>query len=450
MLMPIMNFMTRFYHNYSIFCRLISVLFSRSAIFLKLAFFSLLIFAASCEENPTKIGWDLLPASDFIKVKSTDKFNIDAYTMLIDSAVTNNRTYSYLGKLHDPYFGDTKNDFVGQLRLAKPWPGGGPFEVDSVMLYISIVGAKGKLDTTVVHRIQLFEINEMLYTTTKYYSDRDPNAGMDIGTFPLAIIKKDTIQDIAVKLPKSFGEYLMRDTTRLTQDDDTKDFRKFFNGLYVTMPDDSDPVLLAIDLTSTNFLINVTYHNYKTAGLTYSFIINENSIRYNRYNHNFLAADADKRIQHINDGVKDSMVYLQAFSGVFPRIRIDSLAYYKSHFMPLSVNKARMTFSVLLDGNTFTTTTVPPLILMKYTKADTVQYVVPDYQVSSSFFDGTFNVTKKTYSFNLAAFSQEYMKGNIAEPYVDMYFQEGEYENVILKANNSLSPVKFEFSYTRF
>jgi hypothetical protein len=87
---------------------------------------------------------------------------------------------------------------------------------------------------------------------------------------------------------------------------------------------------------------------------------------------------------------------------------------------------------------------------MKYTKSDTIKYLVPDYQVSPGFFDGTFNSTSKTYSFNLASFVQEYLEGRISDPVVEMYYPEGEYKNVILKANNSHSPVKFEFTYTQF
>jgi hypothetical protein len=201
--------------------------------------------------------------------------------------------------------------------------------------------------------------------------------------------------------------------------------------------------------TSSDFYIRVYYHNYKTEGLTFDFIINANSVRYNRYSHDYTSADPAKRIQHINDGVKDSLVYLQAFNGVFPMIKIPGLTTYKDS-LPISVNKARLTFSVFLDSVNYSAANVPPQILMKYIKSDTVKYIVPDYQVNPGFFDGTFNSTKKTYSFNLASFVQEYLEGRISTPVIEMYYPEGEYKNVILKANSSTSPVKFEFTYTRF
>jgi hypothetical protein len=451
--------MTKSYHNSKLFCRFKSVLSHNSTIFFTAILFLLLISITSCEENPTIIGSDLLPATDFVNIKSTDTIGVAAYSYYTDSIITNSRTYSYLGTLYDPYFGDTKTDFIGQLRMfgpngtgiSGPWPGGGLPIVDSVFLYFSIAGAKGTLDSTTIRRIKIFEINETLNSAVKYYSNHLPNIKREIGTFSLPVITKDTAQNITIQLPQQFGQALLSDSTQLSQDSEGNPFKSFFKGLYITMDTTiSTPLLIALDFSSPDFTIRVHYHNYQSANLSYDFVINTNSVRYNRYNHNFTSADPAKKIKHINDGVKDSSIYLQAFNGVFPRIKIPALEYIKNNIAQISVNKARLTFSVYLDDNLYTTTTVPPQILMKYTKSDTVQYLVPDYYVNTSFFDGTFNSTSKTYSFNLASFVQEYLEGRISDPVVEMYYPEGEYKNVILKANNSHSPVKFEFTYTRF
>jgi hypothetical protein len=399
----------------------------------------------------------MLPGKDTVFIKSTDTLKVNAYTQFIDSTITNNPSYAYLGRLYDPYFGDTKNDFVGQLRLLKKWPGGGAFTVDSVRLYMVISGAKGTLDSTTVHQISLFEINEYLNSSVKYYSNRDPRAGMNFGTFPLPVIPKDTSDAFIIDLPKSVGQYLMRDTTKLTQDDNANDFRSFFNGLYIKMEDNSNPLMMAINFSTANFVIRVFYTNAASGSNSFEFVMSTSSVRYNRYDYDFTTADPVKGIKHINDGVKDTMIYLQAFNGVFPQIKMPDLNSIKKMLVDSvtnkcygSINKARLTFSVFLDDDIYKTTTIPPQILMKYTKSDTVKYIVPDYQVGASFYDGTFNSTKKTYSFNLASFVQEYLYGHISDPVVEMYFQEGEYRNAIMKANSSNSPVKFEFIYTRF
>jgi hypothetical protein len=449
-LMPIMISMTRFYHKKRLFCRFSSVLYHNTIIFFTAALFILLVSITSCEEKPTLVGIKLLPETDFVSFKSDTTIKVEGYTRYTDSAVTNNRTYSYLGKLHDPYFGDTKADFVGQFRILKKWPGGGPFWVDSVKLNFAFQGAKGKLDTNIFHNIKLYEITEELSSVVKYYSNRDPRAGLFIGSFVLPSVSKDTVKGISLTLPVWFGTHLMRDTTKLTQEDIANDFRSFFKGIYFTLEDSPNSLLGAITFTASDFFIRVYYSNPKASNMTYDFVINSNSVRYNRFTRVFSAADPSKKINHINDGIKDTVVYLQAFGGVFPQIKIPQLKTIKDSITRLSVSKAKLTFSVLLDSVNYSATTVPAQIMMKYTKSDTVQYIVPDYSVNASFFDGTFNSTSKTYSFNLASFVQEYFKGNIPEPVVEMYFPEGEFKNVILKVNNTHSPVKFQFTYTRF
>lgn len=465
MLMPITIFMTIFYHNSKLYHRVSSVLFSKSALILTTALLMVMVFIVSCEEKPTTIGLNLLPGQDFIKVKPDTSLHAEVFTLPADSIMTNSRTYSYIGNLTDPYFGDSKADFVAQLRLDtawsgfKKWPGGQLPAIDSAKLYFTISGAKGKLDSTTIHKIKIYEITESLNSTSKYYSNRDPRAGKELGTISLPAFPKDSTKSIAVRLPDSIGEYLLRDTTMLYQDKDGNPFKSFFKGIYVTMVDSPDPILLTMSFSSPNFGITVYYHDTQWTSYYFSFAVKPTSVRYNRYYHNYATATSPYKLplNRIKQGLKDSMVYLQSFYGVYPKINITGFSPIKKMLwdsvrnIPLgSINKARLTFSVFLDDNTYTDATVPTQILMKYIVSDTAQYLVPDYQVNPSFFDGKFNATSKTYSFNLASFLQEYLKGKIPQPVVYMYFPEGIYKNVILKANNSKSPVKFEFTYTKF
>jgi hypothetical protein len=405
----------------------------------------------SCEENATTIGTALLPGKDFVNIKSTDTIGVTFYTQYLDSVISDNTTYSYLGRLSDPYFGNTVTDFVGQLRLLGKWPGGGIFDIDSVYLFFSIVGAKGTLNQSPM--LTLYEITEQLNSNTVYYSNRDVHAGYEIGTVQMPEITKDTIVDFSMPLPKQFGYYLTRDTTKLFQLEDTalypSDFRSFFKGIYVTLSNTTDPLLMALPFSSGEFYIRVYYSSYNGNNQTYDFVINAKSVRYNRYFHDCTTASPEKQIKHINDGVKDTLSYLQAFYGVFPRIKIPGLKIFRDS-LPVSVNKARLIVPVFLDSDTYTTSTVPTAIYLSYTSTSGKRYILPDYVVNSSFFDGTFNSTKKSYTFNIASFVQEYLEGRIPNPEVEMYFPEGEYRNVILKTNNSSTPVKFEFTYTKF
>lgn len=206
---------------------------------------------------------------------------------------------------------------------------------------------------------------------------------------------------------------------------------------------------MAFTFNTGDFDIRVYYHTPSASGLYHDFVINVNSVRYNRYSHNFLTADADKKINHIGDGVKDSLSYLQAFNGVFTRINFPGLAQFKDSGR-VSINRARLIVPVYLDDVIYKSTTVPSRIYLSYKDEDGIRTVLPDYLISPTYFDGTFNGTTTQYSFNIGSFVQEYLEGRISDPEVEMYLPDGEFKNAILKANNIALPVKLELTYTKF
>jgi len=456
--MPIMIFMTSYYPDKRQYSRTADVLRSKYLLILSLLI-TAGIFFSSCDEKSTIIGIDILPSSDFTSTTSTDTVSVFSYTYSVDSVSSGLKAYSYLGGLYDPYFGTSSTGFVGQLRILKKFEEQNPFTVDSVKLLMSIAGAKGVLGTR--QEVIIYEVNEMLSQDSIYYSNRDPHATNHLATELLPMVKKDSSQSLIVELPVSMGEYLMRDPSKLFQDDPATDFRSFFNGIYCQMVPAAGKgfakgaatdslMLIALTFEQSSFLIRVYYSTTaSTQGFYYDFTINPNSGRYNLYSHDFETAEPDKKIMHVNDNVKDTLSYLQGFNGVFTKIKIPVLDSLKK-LMPISVNKARITIPAFLDGDIYTVSSVPANIYMSYKASDGIRKIVPDYAVNPAFFDGSFNTTTKNYTFNLASFTQLYLEGKIPSPELDLYFQEGEYKNVILRANHSTSKVKFEFTYTRF
>ena len=67
------------------------------------------------------------------------------------------------------------------------------------------------------------------------------------------------------------------------------------------------------------------------------------------------------------------------------------------------------------------------------------------------FFDGYLDSTAMAYKFNIPAFVQGYLQdaSNSVKPELDIYQGTG-LKNVVLKANKNNTPVKFEFTYTKF
>jgi hypothetical protein len=458
-LMPITIFMTKYFHNNIPFCRFNSVI-NLSKIFSPVVIAAFILFTSSCEEGPTLIGSKILPGGDFVTLGSTDTLSVFSYTRYDSTVQSGNASISYLGSIYDPYFGMTSADFVTQIRLGRRWEAE-PYTVDSIKLFLGFLEVKGDVQSEQILKIS--EIAEFLHVDSTYYSNKPVLlTGYDVAEITLPELQADTINDIELNIPVEFGEYLLRDTSKLFHSNSVPDFRSYFKGLYFRISSSTGPLLLTLQLapsSSAGYYSNyfvLYYHDELDVQKQYYFILDAvaGNARYNRFEHDFEVADPAKMINHINDGFRDTLSYLQALNGVYTTFSFPGLETIKQDpsFSGLAVNKAIFTFPIHYDNEIYKASTVPSQILLSYKTRDGLQYVVPDYYISKSFFGGALDSTNNIYKFNVAAFIQSYLEDasdNIV-PELNMVLPSGATRNVILKANNTSDRVEFEFTYTKF
>ncbi len=475
-LMPIMIFMTRYSNSYRHKHRIASELQLFTRIF-SLALFSLFaLITTSCEKGILKIGTDLLPNEDFVSISSIDTLSVFSYTMYDEVIRSDNPSVSYLGQIIDPVFGTTSADFVTQLRLNAKWTGTAKVTIDSVHLYWHVLSTIGGAGTA--HTMKLTEISEIIYPDSVYYSNKQPvltTNTWDNLKIP-AGIKGDT--SVFVKLPKEFGERIFSDPSKLFYEPNRvhfnpafPDFRSYFKGLYVQMDPSTDPLLLSLYLSppvsgssthgaSTNFIAIFLKDSLGVASeFDLIFDAEAKNAAYNRYSHDYSTATPSLRIKHINDNYKDSLSYLQYLNGVYTKIVIPGLEKLKTDgtLGRIAVNKARLVVPVHITDTTKDISTLVPLqLVLRYKNSAGVKYLVPDYGMSAydqthQFFDGTLDPINRVYKFNIPQFVQSYLdgKGDIVKPELEIYQGSGT-KNVVFDANNNKTPVKFEFTYTKF
>lgn len=454
-LMLIMIFMIKYYHRSGIYGSNAAMPVCSGIRFLRVLFVLLPVLLSSCEKPPSMIGSGLLPGSDFITIGSNGDLPVYSYTEYKDSVKSDNQTYSYLGKIYDPYFGETSAGLITQLRLGSNLTGD-VAAVDSVKLFLTFRNVTGDTDSEQVLKIS--EITDELESDTTYYSNFPVHTGFEIAEIPLPALKADTINNIELRIPDEFGYYITRDLSKLFHSSTEPDFNTFFRGVYFRISNASDPLLLTLKLSApgdyeyyNNYFV-LYYRNSSGTPSTFFFIMDARSgnVSINKYSHNFAAAEPEKMIKHINDGVRDTVSYLQCFNGVYTKLEIPGLAAYRDS-MPLAINKARIIVPVYLDNDIYKTTTVPSQIFLKYTSTSGLQYIVPDYSISANLFDGTFNTTNRVYYFNVAAFVQKYLENtsDTIKPAVEMFLGQGEAVNAILRANGNSSTTKFELTFTK-
>jgi hypothetical protein len=461
-LMPIMTFMTRYYYRSNLQHRFFSGPVTLLNIF-RLTFFVLtIVFVSSCEEGPTKIGSGLLPGSDFVSMYSTDTLSVRSFSMYTKSFRTDNPSGSYFGVIEDPYFGRTTTGFVTQIRLGSKWKNEA-FIIDSMklILVLNAIGGEGS-----THTLRLSEIGKQIYTDSAYYSDQKVDTtGYGI-SLELPRLKTDSTNNVVMNVPIEFGKHLTLDTSKLFYNNNLLDFRSYFKGLYFHITSSTNPVLAAINLqpaSSTggysNYFVLFGHDDLGTYKEFYFILdaVNRNAA-FNLIEHKHSTATRGSLLQHLNDtsfSNMDTLSYQQSMNGAYTMIRIPGLEKVKNNpaFKNISVNKARLTIPFYTDGAIYKKTNLPSTMILRYKTSDGSKYVVPDYGIDQYhyFFNGTIDTVANVYTFNVPAFVQGYLKdatGDI-KPELELYLGEGP-NNVILKTMKSKSPVKFDFTYTKF
>ncbi|MCU0473178.1 MAG: DUF4270 domain-containing protein [Bacteroidales bacterium] len=451
--------MTRFYHSPDPSRRPSSgfILNNIFAAFLA----GIVLLAASCEEDPTQIGRNLLPSGDSVSIMSTDTFNIKAWTMYSNSLQSDNPSTSYLGQLYDPYFGTTSASFVTQIRMGSEW-NNDSIVIDSIKLYLNLLTVSGAVDKP--HYLKLSEIDEEIYTDSVYYSARPvPLTGFSVSNILLPELQEDTINRIELDIPVELGYKILDDTSMLFYNDNIPDFRSYFKGLLFELTTIDDPIMVSLSLsppsgygTSANYF-EFFMHDESDVSTQFYFIIDavNRNASYNRYIHDFNTAVPEKKIPHRNDtSFFDTLSYVQTMNGVYTRIWIPGLEAIKNNpaMKGIAVNKAKLIMPIFYDDDIYTPKTIPSQLYLRYVTRSGSKYIVPDYSISSSFFDGKPDTTNAVYNLNVAAFLQGYLEDKTGrlKPELELFMNPASSYNVILKANNSHTPVKFEFTYSRF
>ncbi len=453
--------MTRFFHNTRHFRG------SRvpiKSIKLLLSFLAGL-FIISCEEDPTIIGKELLPATDFVLIESTDTISPLSFTMYDDSISTENPSTSYLGQTWDPYFGTTSAGFVSQLRLKEDWDGKA-FTIDStkLMLRLAVHGGRGG-----THTLNINEIAQDLSTTGKYYS----NTEVPLDTFkldiPLPAMPEDSTSIISVKVPDRFANRILADTSKLFHSNKVPDFRSYFKGLYFKLSSTGEPMMTFLSLAHSGsengtFIIDRFYSNFfviylhDSAGNKKEFYlildaVNRNA-SFNLFSHDFTTAD--KPIQHYNNtSYRDTLTYLQSLNGVYTRLVFPGLEAIKKsgNLKNTAVNKARLTIPFFSDENLYDVSKAPPYLYLRYRRSDGIKPFVQDFNIDENhyFYDGRVDTTKRIYNFNIATFVQAYLEDESGKilPELELVQASGT-NNLILRANSNIKTATFDFTYTRF
>lgn len=364
-------------------------------------FFLLAVVFSSCKKDFSTLGLDLQPGSDKINGISLDTVTLKSFTTKEDSLSTDERTFSLLGSYTDPIFGRTDASFLSQIRLSTSNVTFGTSPVaDSIVLYLDYSSYYG--DTNTLQNVSVYELENDVFIDSSYYSNLNianfiPNnlllANQDYYPKP-----NDT--SIAIKLDISLANKLVNaDPDSLI---DNTVFLKLFKGIYVkTQSILSNGAIIYFDLISARSKVTLYYHN-STDTLKFDFLINSSCARVNLFKHDYTTSTINTVIG--DSLTNDSLIYLQAMSGLMSKIKMPYLSSLKND-SSIAIVKAELIIPVNNYDATFYKTPTK-LLLVGYNSSGSYEFL-PDYLVNSSYFGGAFYASDSTYRFNISRYVQQ-------------------------------------------
>jgi hypothetical protein len=342
----------------------------------------------SCKKSTT-LGLIVLPPGDDINAVFSDTFSVVANPMKEDSIKTSAAFYSIIGNMFDPVFGKTYAALFTEFGLPTSSVNVGNPDtlfIDSVVLTMTYAGTYGYKDVPQSYNVyQLTErmspLPENGYYSNKAFSvDPEPLGRKRLVvpnlTDSIKIGAQTFLPHLRIRLSDRFGQDLLNQSGGTNFLNDTS-FKKFLYGLCVA-PDTANTPYSAseiyFNMYSGSSGLRLYWHTPNTSGNTFTFPVTTNEVKTSYFKHNFTGSVVQSHLTE-NSTTGDSLLFLQALSGVSTRITIPGLP----NLHDVIINKAELQITQRPDPNGADTVFTPPVQILVVTKDSTGKYVVlPD------------------------------------------------------------------------
>lgn len=407
------------------------------------AVFLFFAFLTGCENETSDLGGNIMPPSEKINVKYTDDFTLDAYTYSADSVRSDKMNRALLGSKVDPVFGTSKADFITQARLSEPKDFGiDTVFVDSLVLYLLTDGFYGDGETKQI--LEVYELIEDFYKDSSYYS----NLSLE-GILNESLIGTTTFQPndtlVSVKLDIPVGQKIVNQNY-----EHQEQFLEVFKGLYVT----SENVLegggiVNLNLVSFDSKLTIYYHT-GTDTISYDFVINESSVRINRFSHDYETADVAYKISHLDDLIHDTVIYAMGLGGVYTRIDLSFLESWRDT-MPVAINNAEIIVG-LSAYDPFSEMFPPPEKLELKTMNENNEFIlVFDALLGDDYFGGKLDEENGLYHFKITTHLQDFLLEKTDDLTVYLFVGNSNIspDRVVLSNGENSNKIQLKLTYSR-
>lgn len=422
----------------SLFFKILTLITAIPAVILFFAFLT------GCENEASDLGGNIIPPGEKINVKYTDDFTLDAYTYSADSVRSDKMGRALLGSKVDPVFGTSKADFITQARLYEAKDFGTNSVADSLVLFLLTDGFYGDGETKQI--LEVYELTKNFYKDSSYYSNLSLEGILNetpIGTKTFR--PSDTL--ISVKLDTSIAQKIIGFGNYEHQEE----FLEEFKGLYVT----SENVLEGGGIVNLNLVyfdskLTIYYHT-DTDTISYDFVINESSVRINRFSHDYETADVAYEISHLDDSIiHDTVIYAMGMGGVYTLIDLSFLESWRDT-MPVAINNAEIIVS-LSAYDPFSEMFPPPEKLELKTMNENNEFIlVFDAFLGDDYFGGKLDEENGLYHFKITTHLQNFLLEKTDDLTVYLFVGDSDISSyrVVLSNGENSNKIQLKLTYSR-
>ncbi len=420
----------------------------RSLLLSKAVALFILVLFSRCDKDPAlsgdDIGKDLLQRIDSLETKGI--------SLLEGTLNTANRDDVLLGISEDSRFGKTKACFYTELMLSKnSFTPGNNAVVDSASLQLAIRKVSGNMTQSL--DVYVYRLNEELNISNTYLSNTTLDVILPaIGTKTIQYTTGKNTINIPIDLSVANDMFFQFGTSVM---DGTDNFQDFFKGLYVTVADASGgDGFLNFNLLSDSSCLNLYFHSDNSADSVYTFTIESEANRLNRYIYDFAGSELEMNLQSNTSNHENLYVGGPAVS--YALVNLPDLSFLADKV----INQATLSFYQSDYGSSEASVFNAPnfLLLSGATDTDSSSTFLPDYSSSSpSAYGGLVYLTEvegqttNAYTYNIPIFMQQYASGKtllnkLKLEVVDIH----DGERVKLGGGNHQNfPIRLELLYTK-
>ncbi len=444
-----------------------------------------LVIINSCKKA-NLIGLD---NTDIITGTVTDTVTIFTKTVLdVPVRVDNNfiigsgfsanvlNTQRLIGYLNDPIFGETEAVFYSQIRTGTSMVdfGGNP-TLDSAVIILPYNGFYGDLNSS--FRLNVYELNEAMVDTARYFSDRTfakkaqiiatkqfkarPNDSVLINVVRRG--RKDTVlnQEPQIRIPMNtaFASSTFVNAPAGTYANQTA-LNEYFKGLVFEIDKNQTTGaggIIAVNAVNFNNARITFYYRTVTDGaldtINNSFFIDRVTAQSSKFTSNFAGTPVGTALA--NTSVNQSVGYIKPLNGVKTKITFPFLQNLKNQGN-IAINKAELLIKIQ-PGSDSQPYTVAPFIYMNRGFMPSGNAIeVPDGDIFDlrfrNDFDGRYDPLEKVYRLNVTRLIQDLLTGKITDENLFLTLQNTatSAERLVINGGNAgVNSIKLRITYTQ-